>query len=129
MDTVTEDEEELGPNKKRGRGNAVMDLVTSMHVCVHEVLEFYSKFLGSINLSCKFKKKKKPQPAKCGHNGLLSALSWPNVVLVISCMFFHTSVSSCLPNLLSGFLFHLKNQKNPQNLTPGCCLMERYSYE
>lgn len=60
MDTVTEDEEELGPNKKRGRGNAVMDLVTSMHVCVREVLEFYSKFLGSINLSCKFKKKNNP---------------------------------------------------------------------
>lgn len=43
------------------------------------------------------------------HNGLLSSLSQPGVVFMVSCMFFHTSVSSCLPYVLCGFLFCLKH--------------------
>lgn len=40
MDTMTEDEEELGPNKKRGRGNAIMFssfvyMYAHTHMCKH----------------------------------------------------------------------------------------------
>lgn len=34
MDTVTEDEEELGPNKKRRRGNAIINLFAYPYTCM-----------------------------------------------------------------------------------------------
>lgn len=108
IDTVTEDEEELGPSKKRRRGNAIMNLFVHLCTCIHAPGKLLCFVVKASILAVIFFKGKKTT-LEHDHNDLLNTLSQPGAVLMVSCMFFHNSVPSCLSYLLRGFHFCLKN--------------------
>jgi len=84
--------------------------------CTWKLLSFTVNFYKVSIFLVNFSRKRKKKSIMITFGWWWSASSWPDVLLAVSCTFFNTSVSSCLPYLLSGFLFYLKKKPNQQTV-------------